>query len=113
MQANFSFSGSFSPLSKLIVCAVMIRGRHRGLPVAIDRAIMLPFEYTKQEEEERKDNDMPGLKPSKTRSKNDVREDASGGGPGSGILNGYTQEKRPPSERRRTRASSILNSTAM
>jgi Trk-type K+ transport system membrane component len=35
---NFSFSGSFKPLSKLIVCIIMLRGRHRGLPVAIDRA---------------------------------------------------------------------------
>lgn len=26
---------------------VMIRGRHRGLPVAIDRAIMLPSEFEK------------------------------------------------------------------
>ena len=24
----------------------MIRGRHRGLPVAIDRAVMLPAEFT-------------------------------------------------------------------
>lgn len=23
----------------------MLRGRHRGLPVAIDRAVMLPFEF--------------------------------------------------------------------
>lgn len=23
----------------------MLRGRHRGLPVAIDRAVVLPFEY--------------------------------------------------------------------
>jgi len=35
---NFSFSGAFGPLSKLIVCIIMLRGRHRGLPVAIDRA---------------------------------------------------------------------------
>ncbi|KAK7676768.1 hypothetical protein QCA50_020291 [Cerrena zonata] len=40
--ANYSFSGSLRPLSKLIVCVVMLRGRHRGLPVAIDRAIMVP-----------------------------------------------------------------------
>lgn len=26
---------------------VMLRGRHRGLPVAIDRAIMLPREYAR------------------------------------------------------------------
>lgn len=38
---NYSFSGAFSTLSKLIVIAVMIRGRHRGLPVAIDRAVVL------------------------------------------------------------------------
>ncbi|KAH9965506.1 cation transport protein-domain-containing protein [Russula dissimulans] len=43
--ANYSFSGAFRPLSKLIVCLVMLRGRHRGLPVAIDRAVLLPFEY--------------------------------------------------------------------
>ncbi|KAI0263834.1 cation transport protein-domain-containing protein [Gloeopeniophorella convolvens] len=43
--ANYSFSGAFRPLSKLIVCFVMLRGRHRGLPVAIDRAVLLPFEY--------------------------------------------------------------------
>ncbi|EED83408.1 predicted protein, partial [Postia placenta Mad-698-R] len=42
---NYSFCGAFNPLSKLIICAVMLRGRHRGLPVAIDRAVMLPMEY--------------------------------------------------------------------
>jgi hypothetical protein len=45
MQENYSFSGALTPLSKLIVCLVMIRGRHRGLPVAIDRAVMLPMEF--------------------------------------------------------------------
>lgn len=48
-QANFSFSGAFTPLSKLIVCVVMLRGRHRGLPVAIDRAVLLPSEYKKKD----------------------------------------------------------------
>jgi hypothetical protein len=28
----------------------MLRGRHRGLPVAIDRAIMLPHEFEKLQE---------------------------------------------------------------
>lgn len=41
-QANYSLCGVFHPLSKLIICLVMLRGRHRGLPVAIDRAVMLP-----------------------------------------------------------------------
>ncbi|KAI0367488.1 TrkH-domain-containing protein [Pilatotrama ljubarskyi] len=39
---NYSFSGAFGPLSKIVVIIVMVRGRHRGLPVAIDRAILLP-----------------------------------------------------------------------
>ncbi len=34
-----------STLSKLIICAVMLRGRHRGLPVALDRAIVFPTEF--------------------------------------------------------------------
>ncbi|KAG2356590.1 cation transport protein-domain-containing protein [Suillus spraguei] len=42
---NYSFSGALKPLSKLIVCLVMLRGRHRSLPVAIDRAIMFPSEF--------------------------------------------------------------------
>lgn len=40
--ANTSFSGEFTTISKLIMIAMMIRGRHRGLPYALDRAIMLP-----------------------------------------------------------------------
>ncbi|KAF9485986.1 TrkH-domain-containing protein [Pholiota conissans] len=48
---NYSFCGAFHTLSKLVICLVMIRGRHRGLPVAIDRAIMLPFEFKDESEE--------------------------------------------------------------
>ena len=48
----YSFSGGWHTLSKLILCAVMIRGRHRGLPVAIDRAVLLPGEYLAKAEEE-------------------------------------------------------------
>ncbi|KAH0829084.1 cation transport protein-domain-containing protein [Lanmaoa asiatica] len=47
---NYSLSGAFRPLSKLIVCLVMIRGRHRGLPVAIDRAIVLPYEFERMQD---------------------------------------------------------------
>ncbi|KAI9815830.1 MAG: hypothetical protein M1832_005244 [Thelocarpon impressellum] len=48
----YSFSGGWHKLSKLILCAVMIRGRHRGLPVAIDRAVLLPGEHLAAAEEE-------------------------------------------------------------
>ncbi|GAA5951506.1 hypothetical protein JCM21900_001587 [Sporobolomyces salmonicolor] len=44
---NTSLSGVLSTLSKLIVLAVMIRGRHRGLPIAIDRAVLLPSDLEK------------------------------------------------------------------
>ncbi|KAL9586376.1 MAG: hypothetical protein Q9212_000948 [Teloschistes hypoglaucus] len=48
----YSFSGGWHVLSKLILCAVMIRGRHRGLPVAIDRAVLLPSDTLAAAEEE-------------------------------------------------------------
>ncbi|THC93698.1 hypothetical protein EYZ11_006809 [Aspergillus tanneri] len=40
-----SLSGQFTTFSKLVICAMMIRGRHRGLPYQLDRAILLPNEY--------------------------------------------------------------------
>lgn len=48
----YSFCGGWHVLSKLILCAVMIRGRHRGLPVAIDQAVLLPGEELGLAEEE-------------------------------------------------------------
>jgi Trk-type K+ transport system membrane component len=50
--AAYSFSGAWNKISKLILIAVMIRGRHRGLPVAIDKAIMLPHDSLHWAEEE-------------------------------------------------------------
>lgn len=41
-NVNESLSYKFSTISKLVMIAMMIRGRHRGLPYALDRAIMLP-----------------------------------------------------------------------
>lgn len=41
---NASFSAEFHTLSKLIIIAMQIRGRHRGLPYELDRAILLPSE---------------------------------------------------------------------
>ena len=50
--AAYSFCGSWHALSKVILCAVMLRGRHRGLPVAIDKAVLLPGEGNWRAEEE-------------------------------------------------------------
>ncbi|KAK5172204.1 uncharacterized protein LTR77_003842 [Saxophila tyrrhenica] len=41
---SFSFSGAWHVLSKLILLTVMLRGRHRILPYAVDRAVLLPGE---------------------------------------------------------------------
>jgi Trk-type K+ transport system membrane component len=50
---DYSFSGVWHTSAKLILCGLMLRGRHRGLPVEIDKAIELPEE--KQEDEEREE----------------------------------------------------------
>lgn len=49
---NYSFSGEFHTLSKLVVIALQIRGRHRGLPLKLDRAVLLPSEKLIAREEE-------------------------------------------------------------
>lgn len=49
---NASFSAEFKTLSKLIIIAMQIRGRHRGLPYALDRAILLPSETLHKKEDE-------------------------------------------------------------
>ncbi len=49
---NYSFCGAWHTSAKLIICALMLRGRHRGLPVAIDKAIQLPGEKQELIEEE-------------------------------------------------------------
>ncbi|OZJ03743.1 hypothetical protein BZG36_03065 [Bifiguratus adelaidae] len=60
---NYSLSGEFSTLGKLIIIALMYRGRHRGLPEAIDRAILLPSEKLHHKEMEdmelRRSNSIP------------------------------------------------------
>ncbi|KAE8145350.1 cation transporter [Aspergillus avenaceus] len=43
-NVSTSLSGQLSIFSKVVICAMMIRGRHRGLPYQLDRAILLPSE---------------------------------------------------------------------
>ncbi|KAK6523752.1 low affinity potassium transporter [Arthrobotrys megalospora] len=51
-DVNTSFSGQFTTFSKIVIMAMMVRGRHRGLPYELDRAILLPSESLQQKEEE-------------------------------------------------------------
>jgi hypothetical protein len=37
-----------STFSKLVICVVMLRGKHSGLPVALDRAIIFPTEFARK-----------------------------------------------------------------
>ncbi|KFX92700.1 hypothetical protein O988_07161, partial [Pseudogymnoascus sp. VKM F-3808] len=50
--SNASFSGQFNVIGKLVIIAMQIRGRHRGLPYELDRAILLPSESLHQREME-------------------------------------------------------------
>jgi hypothetical protein len=45
-----SFSAEFNVISKLVIIAMQIRGRHRGLPYELDRAILLPSEHLQEKE---------------------------------------------------------------
>lgn len=47
-NTNTSLSAQFTVLSKLVVIAMLIRGRNRGLPYTLDRAIMLPSDKLEQ-----------------------------------------------------------------
>ncbi|TGZ79481.1 hypothetical protein EX30DRAFT_333334 [Ascodesmis nigricans] len=53
-SVNTSFSGKFSVVSKLVIIATQIRGRHRAMPYELDRAILLP--------KEQRDTDMASLR---------------------------------------------------
>lgn len=49
-----SLCSQFSVVGKLVIVAMQIRGRHRGLPYGLDRAILLPSEskFRKEAEEQ-------------------------------------------------------------
>ncbi|CAG8325809.1 unnamed protein product [Penicillium salamii] len=49
---NTSFSGQFNVVSKLVIIAMQVRGRHRGLPYALDRAVLLPSDALNRHEVE-------------------------------------------------------------
>ncbi|KAJ4327942.1 hypothetical protein N0V84_001617 [Fusarium piperis] len=49
---SYSLAGGMHTGSKLILCMVILRGRHRGLPVALDKAVRLPRDKLHREEEE-------------------------------------------------------------
>ncbi|KAI1125011.1 cation transport protein-domain-containing protein [Nemania abortiva] len=49
-NTNASLCAQFTVLGKLVIIAMMIRGRHRGLPYGLDRAVLLPSENLNRKE---------------------------------------------------------------
>lgn len=66
VAANTSLSGDFSVFSKLVICAMMWRGRHRGLPYDLDYAVMLPSDLDAQLESGDSGLDMSEHTPGRT-----------------------------------------------
>jgi len=87
---NASFSAEFSTLSKLIIIAMEIRGRHRGLPYALDRAILLPSEDLHKQEHE---DDARRLERIQRRSSNLSALVPARDVPGTGRLSGVQPER--------------------
>ena len=50
-NVDTSFSAQFTVVSKLVIIAMQIRGRHRGLPYELDRAILLPSDSLHEKED--------------------------------------------------------------
>jgi hypothetical protein len=51
-NVDASLCSQFSVVGKLVIIAMMIRGRHRGLPYGLDRAVLLPSESRFEREAE-------------------------------------------------------------
>lgn len=54
-------SGQLSVLSKLVICVMMIRDRHRGLLYEVDRAIQMPNERLVDDNDEPYGSGIPFL----------------------------------------------------
>jgi hypothetical protein len=82
-NVNASLSSQFTVVGKLVIIAMMIRGRHRGLPYGLDRAILLPGEEYKREAEEA-DGEAAGSRALMRR--NSQMSTGTGGGRGTSIM---------------------------
>lgn len=63
---NASFSAEFGVIAKLVIIAMQIRGRHRGLPYELDRAVLLPSEKLAEKEAAGGGGEVAGLTRSNT-----------------------------------------------
>jgi potassium uptake Trk family protein len=57
-ETSTSLSGDFSVFSKIVICAMMWRGRHRGLPNDLDYAVMLPSDFSAEASSQEEDSGL-------------------------------------------------------
>ena len=55
-----SLSAQFRDVSKVVILAMQVRGRHRGLPYALDHAVLLPWELRSRDEDDEEEEDEEG-----------------------------------------------------
>lgn len=77
---NQSFSHEFTTVSKLVIIAMMIRGRHRGLPYTLDRAIMLPDDDMKRRDAVQEHHAIQTAQTLDTSSNRSIYSEAPSGG---------------------------------
>jgi len=81
-SAVWSFSGSWKHLSKLILAAIMLLGRHRGLPDSIDKAITISVtdkDFADSDDEESDSSYTKKKKNKKKMNKTDKKENGKHG----------------------------------
>lgn len=92
-----SFSAEFGVISKLVIIAMQIRGRHRGLPYGLDRAVLLPSDslhQRDQKEAERMVRRRPSLAMSMT-SAVDGQMESEKFRPETGLSSGFDADDAP------------------
>ncbi|KAI1516445.1 Potassium transport protein [Pyrenophora tritici-repentis] len=95
---DYSLCGDFAGLSKVVLLFAMVRGRHRGLPLAIDRSILLPGEELMRRmdwEFSAKGVEDPG-------EERELRGDIEG----SGVKKGWGKGEQDPEDERGTKSGS-------
>ncbi|RMZ81610.1 hypothetical protein DV737_g2455, partial [Chaetothyriales sp. CBS 132003] len=105
---NASFSAELKVLSKLIIIAMQVRGRHRGLPYQLDRAVLLPSESLHMKEE-REAQRMLQRRPSSLAtvlSARDENTESRRFRPETGLASGFEPEHRDGDSGQRTNGDS-------
>lgn len=99
---NASFSAEFRVISKLVIIAMQIRGRHRGLPYELDRAILLPSESLHE-----KENHDATLRMQRRTSMARTQGSEATGMPG-GVMPGGTTRRKSTSSQRPSSSGNII-----